>query len=97
MVMLCRSVIDDREELVGHVEALVEGDGSARKRAILRDRWLFEKSKFITHRQSLESLKTMLNLLVSTMSLSGAHEIPIPDEVQYVSSTAYLVKSSYLI
>ncbi|KAE8442343.1 hypothetical protein EG329_003476 [Mollisiaceae sp. DMI_Dod_QoI] len=49
--------------------------------ATLRVRWLFEKSKFTTHRQSLELLKSTLNLLVTSMAFAAAVESNSPTPV----------------
>jgi hypothetical protein len=82
VVLLCRSVVDDSQELLKHLDPLVNATGSASINAALRVRWIFEKSKFATHRQSLESLKSTLNLLVTTMSLAAAVETKAPVAVK---------------
>jgi hypothetical protein len=84
VLLLCRSVIDNSNELVTHLNPLIKGTGTATKNTALRLRWLFEKSKFITHRQSLEALKSTLNLLVTTMSFAAAVETKAPEVITYV-------------
>lgn len=72
LVSLCRSVTQNSEELVRDLEPLIKRDGSTVAQSMLRVRWIFGKPKFATHRQALESLKSTLNLLVSTMCFSSA-------------------------
>lgn len=72
---MCRTVIEDSNELVKHLDPLVQRTASSPKDVLLRIKWLFQKSKFATHRQSLEALKSTLCLLITTMSFAAAVEV----------------------
>jgi hypothetical protein len=66
LIALCQTILDDSNKLLEKLQPLVGLTGNARKRFILRIRWLFEKSKYVTHTQSLETLNSTLSLLVSS-------------------------------
>jgi hypothetical protein len=79
VLLLCRSVMDDSQELITLLDPLIQASGTPSQKALLRVRWLFEKSKFATHRQGLESLKSTLNLLIATMSFAASVESKAPE------------------
>ncbi|KAL9615634.1 MAG: hypothetical protein Q9160_009361 [Pyrenula sp. 1 TL-2023] len=78
-LLLCRSILESTDELVSCLSPLLERSCFTATQAALRLRWLFEKSKFMAHRQSLESLKSTLNLLVSTISFAAAAKVSASD------------------
>jgi hypothetical protein len=83
LIALCRTILDDSNKLLEKLRPLVELTGNALRRSILRIRWLFEKSKFVTHTQSLEILKSNLSLLVGTVNLAEAIASKRPIDVKY--------------
>jgi hypothetical protein len=75
VLLMCRTVIDDSNELISHLDPLVQRTASTPNDVLLRITWLFQRSKFATHRQSLEALKSTLCLLITTMSFAAAVEV----------------------
>jgi hypothetical protein len=84
VLLMCRTVIDDSNELISHLQPLVQRTTKAPKDTLLRISWLFQKSKFAIHRQSLEGLKSTLCLLVTTMSFAAAVEVQTEQASAYV-------------
>lgn len=82
LIALCQTILDDSNNLLKKLRPLVELTGSAQKRFILRVIWIFEKSKFATHVQSLESLKSTLALLVGTVNYSEGVASNKPRDIQ---------------
>jgi hypothetical protein len=70
--------MDDSQELVTLLDPLIQASGTPSQKALLRIRWLIEKSKLVTHRKGLESLKSTLNLLIATMSFAASVESKAP-------------------
>ena len=70
LITLCQTILDDSNKLLKKLRPLVELTDNAQKRFILRIIWIFEKSKFATHVQSLETLKGTLSLLIGTVNYS---------------------------
>lgn len=86
LIVLCRDILDDSAMLLKVLQPLVKLSGSHRNRLVLRIRWLFEKSKFVFHRQSLESLKATLTLLVSTITYVDASSSNVPEAIRCATS-----------
>jgi hypothetical protein len=84
VLLMCRTVIDDSNELISHLNPLVQRTTKAPKDVLLRLTWLFQKSKFAIHRQSLEALKSTLCLLITTMSFAAAVEVQTDQASTYV-------------
>ncbi|KFZ08175.1 hypothetical protein V501_06080 [Pseudogymnoascus sp. VKM F-4519 (FW-2642)] len=82
LITLCQTILDDSNKLIKKLRPLVELTGSAQKRVILRIRWVFEKSKFATHVQSLEALKSTLSLLIGTVNYSDGVASNRPRDIQ---------------
>lgn len=82
LITLCQTILDDSNKLIKKLRPLVELTGSAQKRFILRIRWVFEKSKFATHVQSLEALKSTLSLLIGTVNYSEGVASNRPRDIQ---------------
>ncbi|OBT95244.1 hypothetical protein VE01_07593 [Pseudogymnoascus verrucosus] len=82
LITLCQTILDDSSNLLKRLRPLVELTGSAQKRFILRIRWVFEKSKFATHLQSLEALKSTLSLLIGTVNYSDGVASNRPRDIQ---------------
>ena len=70
LVQVCQTVQQDGERLLQVLQPLVQQTGSQRQRLALRIRWLFQRSKFIYHRDTLGSLKLNLQLLISIMQMT---------------------------
>jgi hypothetical protein len=83
LIALCQSILDDSNKLLEKLRPLVELTGNALNRFVLRIRWLFEKSKFAIHTQSLENLKGTLTLLVGTVNYMEGLAANGPKEVTY--------------
>ncbi|KAJ9605202.1 oligomeric, coiled-coil, peripheral membrane protein [Cladophialophora chaetospira] len=81
LIVLCKEILADSHTLLKVLEPLIKLTGRKWKRATLRVRWLFEKSKFAVHRQSLEALKATLTLLVATMTYVDAASANVPDAI----------------
>ena len=84
ILILCRSIIADSELLYQKLEPLVSGSTNAVNETLLKVRWLFEKTKFAAHRQSLEALKSTLGLLISTIMLSASTGRGTSNPAQYI-------------
>ncbi|KAL9084742.1 MAG: hypothetical protein Q9165_007917 [Trypethelium subeluteriae] len=80
LVEVCQTVQQDGERLLHVLGPLVQQTGSQRRRVLLRIRWLFQRSKFIYHRETLGSLKLNLQLLISVMQMTQE-----PHEQAYTS------------
>ena len=70
LIQVCQTVQQDGEYLLSILEPLVQQATKNRKHLLLRIRWLFQRSKFIYHREMLGSLKLNLQLLMSVMQMS---------------------------
>ncbi|KAL9078736.1 MAG: hypothetical protein Q9157_002351 [Trypethelium eluteriae] len=80
LIQVCQTVQQDGERLLRVLEPLAQQTGSQRRRVLLRIRWLFQRSKFIYHRETLGSLKLNLQLLISVMQMTQE-----PHEQAYTS------------
>lgn len=78
LIQVCRTVQQDGEQLLRILEPMVNQATKHRKHLLLRIRWLFQRSKFIYHREMLASLKLNLQLLISVMQMARE-----PDEQAY--------------
>jgi hypothetical protein len=83
LIALCQTILDNSNKLLEKLRPLVELTGNARNQFILRIRWLFEKSKFASHTQSLENLKSTLSLLVGTVNYAVGIASNKPLEIKY--------------
>lgn len=83
LIANCQTILDDSTKLLKKLRPLVQLTGTAQKRFLLRIIWIFEKSKFATHVQSLETLKSTLSLLISTVNYSEGVAVNRPRDIQY--------------
>lgn len=72
LIASCDNTLDESKALLDVLKPLIERCGRKRKQVGLRIRWLFQKSKFVMHQGSLESLKSTLNLLVTVLTYDEA-------------------------
>ena len=72
LISSCDDRLMESQEMLDRLEPLVEQTGTRTDRAVLRVRWLLEKTKFVTHQESLASLQGTLTLLISTMTYEHA-------------------------
>jgi hypothetical protein len=79
---ICNRLFEESKALLRVLKPLVERSGRRRvtRNFGLRLRWLFERSKFSLHRQSLESLKLSLTLLLASMNYVEATRNQVSDE-----------------
>ncbi|KAG7004239.1 ribose-phosphate pyrophosphokinase 5 [Physcia stellaris] len=72
LISSCEDRLVESQEMLDRLEPLVEQTGTRTDRAMLRVRWVLEKTKFATHQESLASLQGTLTLLISTMTYEHA-------------------------
>jgi hypothetical protein len=79
ILILCEDLLSDLTDLLNPLRMLVASkEGRRRARLSGRIRWIFVKSKVALHRRSLESLKTSLTLLVSTLDYAEVSQRNAP-------------------
>ena len=70
LMHICETVQKDGELLLRILAPIVKQSRTRFRSAMVRIRWLFERSKFIYHRQTLSSLKLSLQLYISVIHMS---------------------------
>jgi hypothetical protein len=74
LLEMCEELLKESRELLEVLRPLVALSESHYKKAILRIQWLFQKSKFAAHKESLGLLQGTLTLLFSGMNFALAVE-----------------------
>lgn len=72
LISSCDDRLVESQEMLDRLGPLVEQTGTRADRAVLRVRWLLEKTKYATHQESLAALQGTLTLLISTMTYDYA-------------------------
>lgn len=78
---ICDRLFEESTALLQILKPLVERCGKSKTRHFgLRLKWLLTRSKFSLHRQSLESLKLSLNLLLTSMNYVEASRNQVSED-----------------
>jgi len=76
---MCNDLMVESQELLDVLRPLVALSESHYRKALLRVQWLFKRSKFAAHKQSLGMLQGTLTLLFSGMTYAVAIESKQPE------------------
>jgi hypothetical protein len=81
-IHLCRQVLDDCEVVIEIFQPLITKTGKRRERALLRLRMLFERSRLVAHRDTLDKLTGVLTLHITVMNYSQITKTDVSEETR---------------
>lgn len=87
LLVSCNAVLDQLSEIVCELAPLRPGSGSSRRTVanlLARLKWMLQKPKVVFIRDSIDSFKSTLILLVMSMDFTEALDRHAPEEIKFV-------------